>query len=137
MTPTELAEMEAICFPDATTRWSEADYAKHLKSRSGITISDETGYVVGQIAADEAEIISLGVLPGDRKEGHGTDLLARFETKARSKGANVIFLEVAIDNAAALALYKTRNFHTVGRRREYYESAEGISVDAFILKKSL
>ena len=137
MTPAELAEMEAICFPTTPSIWSEKDYAAHLANGAGLTVSDETGFVVGRIAADEAEIITLGVLPDYRKRGHGTDLLAQFETHARTKGAEAIFLEVAANNRAALALYKARAFSRVGRRRKYYENAEGISVDAFILKKTL
>ena len=137
MTPAELAEMEALCFPNAQSHWSEQDYAAHLKSKTALTVSDETGFVVGRIAADEAEIITLGVLPEYRHKGHGTDLLSQFETQARAKGAASIFLEVAADNKAGLALYKTRDFDRVGRRRKYYDNAQGIAIDAFILKKTL
>lgn len=137
MTPAELAEMEALCFPDTAVTWSEQDYANHIKSSIGITVSSETGFVIGQIVEDEAEIITLGVLPDSRKEGHGTDLLATFERDAQNKGAHSIFLEVSTENKAALALYKTRGFIRVGRRQKYYENAQGIAIDAFILKKTL
>lgn len=137
MTPAELAEMEVLCFPEAMVTWSEDDYAAHIKSQSGITISDDAGFVIGQIAADQAEIITLGVLPEYRKKGHGTELIVSFELKARSKGAAEIFLEVSAQNSAALGLYKANNFESVGRRRKYYKNAQGLAVDAFILKKTL
>ena len=137
MNPAELAEMEALCFPNATVTWSEREYAAHINSPTGITVSSEAGFAIGQIAADEAEVITLGVLPEVRKEGHGTDLLALFVKEAKAKGAAVIFLEVSAENEAALALYKAQGFERVGRRRKYYENAEGIAIDAFILKKTL
>ena len=119
MTPAELAEMEALCFPDASVTWAESDYAKHIENAAGITVANEAGFAVGLVAEDEAEIISIGVLPDCRKEGHGTDLLSTFEGEARSKGAAVIFLEVSCQNDPALALYKRRGFARVGRRRKY------------------
>lgn len=137
MTPAELAEMEAICFPNASVHWSENDYAAHIKNSFGVTISSDAGFVVGRVTADEAEIINLGVLPDCRQEGHGTDLLAQFEKEVLASGAEMILLEVSADNKAALALYKTRDFTRVGRRRKYYENAQGIATDAFILKKLL
>ena len=137
MTPAELSEMEAICFPDASSKWSEEDYAGHLANEAGLTVSDEMGFAVGRVAADEAEIIMLGVLPDFRKNGHGTDLLVQFEVEAQTRGAKSIYLEVAADNAAALALYKSREFNRVGRRRKYYENAQGLAMDAYILKKTL
>lgn len=137
ISPTELAEMEAVCFPNASAHWTAEQYAQHMGSRGQITVADEAGFIVGRVAADEAEIISLGVLPDQRKDGHGTELLARFEKAALDQKANVIFLEVSAQNKAALALYKSREFLRVGRRRKYYENDQGVAVDAFILKKML
>ncbi len=137
MTPLELSEMEALCFPNARVTWSEADYAAHLKSETGLTVSTDTGFVVGQIAADQAEIITLGVLPDYRKQGHGTDLLTSFEHAAQKRGATEIFLEVSAENTAAIALYRANKFESVGRRRKYYKNAQGMAVDAFILKKEI
>jgi len=110
MNPAELAELEVLCFP-------------------------ETGFVVGQIAADQAEIITLGVLPDFRNKGHGTELLTSFEKTARLRGATEIFLEVSAENKPAIGLYRTNKFEPVGRRRKYYKDAQGMAIDAFILKK--
>jgi len=97
MTPAELAEMEAICFPNASVHWSENDYAAHIKNSFGVTISSDAGFVVGRVTADEAEIINLGVLPDCRQEGHGTDLLAQFEKEVLASGAEMILLEVSAE----------------------------------------
>ena len=44
-----------------------------------------------------------------------------------------MFLEVAIGNAAALALYRREGFIEVGRRRHYYSD----SSDALVLRMNL
>ena len=136
-TPLELSKMEALCFPDATSTWSERDYAAHMDSAAGIAMATEAGFVVGTVAADEAEIITIGVLPEERRKGCATKLLDKFEQEVKGRGAAKVFLEVAVDNLGAMELYKSGGYIRVGRRREYYENAEGISIDANILKKTL
>jgi ribosomal-protein-alanine N-acetyltransferase len=48
-----------------------------------------------------------------------------------------MFLEVAEDNAAALALYTAAGFATTGRRRAYYRRPGGLLVDALMLRSPL
>ncbi len=78
------------------------------------------GYVVAWFVADEAEIANLAVAPDRRRRGIGSRLLDAALTEARLAGANVVHLEVRDSNAAARALYGSRGFSTVGRRRRYY-----------------
>ena len=47
-----------------------------------------------------------------------------------------VHLEVAVDNGAALALYRRSGFEQVGRRRGYYDRG-GVSVDALVLRRAL
>ena len=47
-------------------------------------------------------------------------------------GAQSLWLEVAQDNAAALALYAAVGFEVIGRRPAYYRRAKG-AVDALTL----
>jgi len=83
-------------------------------------IEERGGMLLGRIAADEAEVLTLAVTPGARRQGMGTGLL--WEAKARmvSHGASVVFLEVAASNVAALSLYRAEGFVEVGRRPRYY-----------------
>ena len=48
-----------------------------------------------------------------------------------------MFLEVAEDNIAALALYHRAGFAAVGRRRGYYHRAGAAPVDAQVLRLDL
>ena len=137
MTPAELAEMEAICFSGTLNTWSESQFRSHLENPNGITISDEAGFIVGRVAADEAELLTLGILPAMRRKGHGGRLLRSFEVMAAKMGAKEAFLEVAANNAAAIALYSRHGFQQVGCRRDYYSRGRTLAVNANIMRKSL
>jgi ribosomal-protein-alanine N-acetyltransferase len=95
------------------------------------------GFIMGQIAADEAEILSIGVAEPWQRKGLGkrlVDGLARAVKKAEGRS---IFLEVAADNAAALALYKRLGFTETGRRKGYYERPGAKAVDALRLSLAI
>ena len=88
-------------------------------------------------AADEAELLSIGVLERWRRGGHGRDLLSAAARQAQDLGANSLFLEVAHDNHAARALYSRLGFHCVGTRKSYYRDGAGAGRDAFVLRADL
>ncbi len=90
-------------------------------------------FVIGQLAADEAEILSIGVSPDWQRVGLATGLLEGLSRAARRGGARRIFLEVAEDNAAGLALYRKLGFVEAGRRKRYYERPGSTRVDALTL----
>ena len=48
-----------------------------------------------------------------------------------------MFLEVAKDNAPALALYERFGFVQVGERAGYYRRADGSRATAIVMRKSL
>jgi ribosomal-protein-alanine N-acetyltransferase len=94
------------------------------------------GFVLALDLGNECEILSLGVLPDRRRAGIGTALLDAICLAAGLRGAEGVALEVAVDNAAALALYARKGFTVVGRRPNYYCQA-GRSVDALILRRAM
>lgn len=89
------------------------------------------GFVLARAIADEAEIITLVVVPEARRAGIGALLLAQAEAIAGDRGATHLLLEVAADNAAARALYRAAGYRQAGRRRRYYRN----SGDALILRR--
>lgn len=95
------------------------------------------GYIMGRIAADEVEILSIGVLTPFQKFGVGRQLVEGLFRAARRAEAANIFLEVAVDNASAIALYNKLGFNETGRRTGYYKNADGTAVDALILSYAL
>jgi len=88
------------------------------------------GFVIGQLAADEAEILSIGVSPNWQRVGLATGLLEGLVRAARRGDVKRIFIEVAEDNAPALALYRKLGFVETGRRKCYYKRPDGNSADA-------
>lgn len=92
------------------------------------------GYVVAMLMGDESEIADLAVAGVARRRGVGGFLLDYITEEVRQAGASVLFLEVRESNSAARALYASRAFRTVGRRRGYYRQP---AEDALILKRDL
>lgn len=95
------------------------------------------GYILARIAADEVEVLSLGILGPARRNGIATRLLMRVLEKAGDAGCRRACLEVAADNAPAIALYRVAGFSAVGRRRGYYARPDGRHIDALVLARDL
>jgi ribosomal-protein-alanine N-acetyltransferase len=51
--------------------------------------------------------------------------------------AEALFLEVDETNRPAIALYKRFGFRQVGRRPNYYSSADGSSAGALVMRRDL
>ena len=101
--------------------------------RVGWVKTASVGFSLALALGEEAEIVSLGVLPDHRRCGIGSAILDAVCGEARLLGAERVVLEMATDNEAARALYAGRGFTVVGRRRNYYRRAERL-VDALILR---
>lgn len=102
------------------------------------------GYGLFRAASTECEVLSIGVLPTARRRGVGRALMTAAVSQAKLAGAKAIFLEVAVDNASARALYLALGFREVGRRPGYYqrrpassEAAPIAPVDALVLRKDI
>lgn len=133
-----LAALHAACLEEA---WPAADLRVLLEQpgvSAAMAIAEApVGFLLWRIAADEAEILSLGVLPSVRRHGIATRLLEAAVISLLAHGAKALFLEVAHDNHAALAFYLAHGFGEVGRRPRYYRRTDGRDADALILKLPL
>ena len=143
-----LAAIHAAAFPPGE-QWEAGAMALQLAlpggfgfiaTTSGATTSGATtggaaagGLVLARVAADEAEVLTLGVAPDARRMGLGRALLHRAMAMAMARGAASMVLEVAEGNEAAGALYGASGFVAVGRRRRYYPGGG----DALILRALL
>lgn len=124
-----LAAIHAAAFP-AAQAWGETDFAAQLRlpGVAGL-IHPDGGMVLIRVVAEEAEVLTLGVAPAARRRGIGRSLLREALSLAAAHGAGTAFLEVAEDNAAALALYGEAGFRPLSRRSAYYPGG----VDALIM----
>ena len=74
------------------------------------------------IAADEAYVANIAVLPEHQGKGCGKKLTAHLVKTAKEKGCSFITLEVRPSNTKAVALYKNLGFEENGRRKGFYTS---------------
>lgn len=128
-----LAAIHAESFPPAE-RWDAAAIGEQLSlPGTRALLAPAGGFVMWQQAADEAEILTLAVLPALRRAGLGHALMEAAMRAMAASGAAVLFLEVARRNQPARRLYATLGFAQVGERRRYY--ADG--GDALVLRCDL
>jgi ribosomal-protein-alanine N-acetyltransferase len=100
-------------------------------------LMDPLGFIVVRAVAGEAEILTLAVHPRARRQAIGRSLVEAAAATAETFGAEAFWLEVAVDNTAAIALYAAAGFQTAGRRPGYYARAGGDRVDALVMRRLL
>lgn len=92
------------------------------------------GFLLARRAADEAEILTLGVMPERRGRGHARCLIESAFDWARAEGVRAFFLEVAEGNLPARRLYGRSGFGQVGERPRYYSGGAYRGERALILR---
>lgn len=103
-----------------------------------ITIFDENrGALLAQTVAPEAEILTVAVAPAHRRKGIARGLVEKLFRHEKAWQLEKVFLEVATDNAPALALYTLLGFVEVGQRPDYYRRENGARVGAVIMARAL
>ncbi|MBV37891.1 MAG: ribosomal-protein-alanine acetyltransferase [Rhodospirillaceae bacterium] len=147
-----LARLHGLCFSEAWTQDAFASLLAKPGAFSFLASTEESGqpmpagFALGRAGGGECEIVTLGVVPARRNVGTATALLGAIVARARSLCIEDLLLEVAADNTAALALYRSAAFIAVGRRKGYYRAAhhpvheDGAHedrVDAIIMRRSL
>lgn len=89
------------------------------------TPGDEVvGVLVAWAVADEVTLMDVAVAPTSRRRGVGRALVDELLAFARARGARLVVLEVRKSNTAAITLYESLGFVSVGVRRAYYDDGE-------------
>lgn len=117
--------------------WTRGNFIDALNS-GYLCCVDETeeggirGYAILMPAADEAELLNIGVAAAQQRKGLGRAMLSEMLNLARARQLRRVFLEVRPSNVAAIALYRSAGFSKIGVRRGYYQNANG-SEDALVM----
>ena len=94
------------------------------------------GFVLTRKAADEEELLLIGVIPEARRCGLAEKLIDHLFARARATGTTRIFLEMRRGNPA-VHLYEKVGFKPIGERRDYYRLTNGERVDAITFGRSI
>ena len=97
---------------------------------------DACGFSLVRSIAGESELLLIAVLPDQHRQGIGSRLLEHFTATAKTAGIHRIHLEVR-DGNPAVAMYRAQGFAPAGRRRNYYQAADGRRFDAITLVKEV
>lgn len=117
--------------------WTAAEFRGLTDSPHVLALGDARAFILVRIIADEAEVLTIATHPDHRRKGLARDLLARFHAEARARGAMSAFLDVAADNAPAIALYLGAGYAQTGQRRAYYPRQDAPAADALLLRRAL
>lgn len=129
----QISRMEREFF---STPWSEASIGHYAEMENTIFIVarslDEpapegaaqkvVGYAAVLCAADEGNLVSIGVLEEYREMGIASELLDIIYGIASDKGVASIHLEVRESNEPAISLYEKEGFRKEGKRPRFYRN---------------
>ena len=132
----ELEKLERICF---SRPWSRKMLAEELENQCAAFLVAQNsitqqvmGYAGLLVMADEGYITNVAVRPECRRNGIAGKLLQVFLDFGQANHLAFLTLEVRASNYDAIALYGSRGFRSVGRRKNYYEHPKE---DAIIMTK--
>jgi ribosomal-protein-alanine N-acetyltransferase len=138
-----LWEIDQVCFPPDIS-YSRFELDIYVSRRNAFTLIAQAGHpdadhkILGFLVAEAGRrrvghIVTIDVLSAARKQGLGSALLETAETRMQSAGCRAIYLETAVDNAAAIAFYKRHGYDVIRTVPRYYSNG----VDALVLEKNL
>ena len=102
--------------------------------RGALLDGELAAYAVYGYDGDAFHLMNLAVVEGARRRGVARALVDDFLAEARAEGAPDAWLEVSVENASALALYRDYGFEDVRIRPRYYQPED---VDALVMRLRL
>jgi len=120
-----LWELDQRCFPPEIA-YSRNELAYYLRSKTSICLIGEeqnqmAGFAIGHVdRRGFGHVITLDIDPKLQRSGMGTLLMNELEERFRAAQCKSVFLEVAVNNRAALAFYKKHGYSVLKTLRRYY-----------------
>ena len=132
-----MASLYFSCFKNSKSHFNEIDMLSFLKNTKSHLFYNEITLSIIQVSGLEADLITLLVKPTQQKKGLGTKLLNLTTLYLKHIGIKRLYLEVAVDNLAALKIYDKIGFTYCGTRKNYYLEYNGIRKHASIMVYNL
>ena len=133
--------LDQACFRPGIA-YSKAELKYFLFHPSGVAlVAAEAGRIAGFVIAEMrrsqgeriGHIVTIDVGPAWRRLGVGRLMMEAVTARCREQGASRLQLEVAVDNAGAIAFYQKIGFNATGRIRGYYMG----KLDAMVMERAL
>lgn len=135
-----VARLHAACFAE---KWGVPAMERLLEMPGTVAVvcNDEsgrlTGFAIARAAGGDADILTIGVDPAQRRKRYGKALLNAIVTRLRALDVEALFIEVDLDNEAAVAFYDAAGFVRIGVRKSYYFRGERGRGDAASMRLAL
>jgi ribosomal protein S18 acetylase RimI-like enzyme len=133
-----MEDIDRMCFPPRHAY--SKDYFEAMLDHPdflSLIAENDRGEMVGFIVVDRderaANLVTIDVIPGDRRRGTGSALLDQALAHEALIGVEKIFLQVYTGNLQALAFYQRHGFGTLGKIRDYY----GKNENALLMARTL
>ncbi len=133
-----LWRIDQLCFPPGIA-YTQMDLTGFVTRRKSITLVAEfagtiAGFAVAQPIRNIGRILTLDVLPDARRSGLGSQLMNECERRLLVTGCQQIFLETAVNNDAAIGLYRKLGYEILRTLPLYYPTH---ALDAYLMGKLL
>jgi len=135
---TDIVRIERVCFADP---WSEESFRRLLAVEPAIFLvavfppdSAVAGYAIAFAVGEDGELLNVAVEPEFRGKGLAGQMVDALLIELSARGVRTAFLEVRESNRAARALYGSRGFTEIGRRKAYYRRPVE---DALVMRRVL
>ncbi len=143
----ELWQIDQACFEPGIS-YSREELRRFIRARGAFTLVAQmqgaasgtlesegaaiSGFLIGQTdPRKNGHIVTIDVRESARRAGVGSRLMNVAEERLRGEGCQGIYLEVAVNNPAALGFYKRHGFTVLKTLPRYYQNG----VDAFLMGK--
>lgn len=127
-----LSDVAAVCAIEQQAQphpWTAGNFTDALRCGYRCMLDEIDGVIVSYAVLmpvlDEAELLTIAVAPHQQRKGLGRLILLDVLHWAQTQTMRKIFLEVRVSNVPAIALYRATGFVEIGRRRGYYQNANG------------
>ncbi|MFC3387766.1 ribosomal protein S18-alanine N-acetyltransferase [Salinicoccus sesuvii] len=116
-------DIECASFPH--TSWNMESFLRELTANqfAYYFVIEKEGNIVGYcgmwLVIDQSQITTIAVSGKEQGQGYGRQLMQHAKAYA-SNSADILSLEVSIDNEKAIKLYEKEGFLYGGIRKDYY-----------------
>jgi len=116
--------------------WSEEDFLRCLRQRNCIGMVAEQGekvigFMIYELHKNKLHILNFSVHPQWRRNGIGSQMVAKLVSKLSSHRRTRITLELRESNLAAQLFYRKQEFRAVRVLRKHYDDS---GEDAFMMQ---